>query len=117
MSAAPARVLIIEPDGAMSLRTITPDLPTLQALVDGPIEAVTMFGTQPWVAYCDEEGKLSGKSLNIAATRLARTLGWRADDVLVGPVVFLGLDDEGAEIDVPGHVLAVADAFGSIERG
>jgi Domain of unknown function (DUF3846) len=74
---------------------------TLRGLLnDGYLEGIRGDG---WFAYCDEEGKLKGLPVNLLATGIARTHGWRAgDDMLCGPVVFLGPpDNNGDETSAP----------------
>jgi hypothetical protein len=83
-------------------------LKLLQEAVGGYIEAVPYFSTyegEPCVAFCNENGKLDGLSLNIRATEawdigmggpLAR--GGRAmSDVLVGDVIIITGDVEMLE--------------------
>lgn len=94
--------LIVQPDGVGVEGDVDPRLDSLQAVVEGPLEMVSLNGCH---LYCDEEGKLKGAAPNVAATLLARALGWRAQDVLGGPVIFLSLDADGDEADVPSHVL------------
>lgn len=85
-----------------------PTLDFLQAAVGGLIEAVPAFNTieqggqvAPCVAFCNEEGKLEGQTLNVPATALwlaaQRRDGVSIDDVLLGQVVILTGDDEFME--------------------
>jgi hypothetical protein len=60
-------------------------------------DTIESFGPSPdhwtrarWSCWCDEDGKPKGKAVNEYATNLARSAGWRLDDVVVGTVVFLG---------------------------
>jgi len=104
-------VLVIDADSSKQpeRRSITAD-GIGQALNGGMLEA---FGGGVWSGYCDEEGKFKGLPFNVRATRLARALGWRTDDVLCGPVVFLGdADENGADTSVTPQVLDAARALG-----
>ena len=84
------------------------------AIGGGWLEGVST-GADGWHGYCDEEGKLKGLDMNVAATAIARELGWRVDDVLCGPVIFLGDSGptgDGEEKDVPDVVLGAARLVG-----
>ena len=105
------RVLVIETSGAMTLRSIGPDLATFQKLVGGDLEAV--YG-QGWALFCDENGKVFGREANATATLLAHSLGWGVGDVLVGSVVFLGVGSGGREGDVPQAVIEAARRLGEV---
>lgn len=104
-----ARALIVASDGHAYVSSIATDLRTLQQLVGGWLESVTV---DDWHAYVDEEGKLKGSPVNRAADALAFVLGWRTGDLLCGPAVFLGHDDEGEEDDVPERVIDAARSLG-----
>lgn len=93
---------------------VEPTLEQLKVAVGGWLEGVSGADAD-WHAYCDEEGKLKGKSPNVAATRLARSLGWPIGDVIVGDVIFLGNGSDGQEADVPATVLDRARLLGMIE--
>ena len=63
----------------------TGQLEFLQGLVGGYIEMAVYYGKEVYAGViCDEEGKLTGKAVNVTATDSA---GY-AHDVLVGDVVF-----------------------------
>jgi Domain of unknown function (DUF3846) len=110
-----------EPD----IRSLTPDLTTLQMLVDGSVEAVYGYreidGTvsdQPRITfYLNDEGKLRGLPPNPLAT----ALWWHFNpsavhaDFLVGPVIVTGYDPAGHDTDVPEDVIdtIVALAYSS----
>ena len=99
--------LEVRVDGTVEVKSIEPELETLQAMVGGYIEGVTPPHGR-WTAYVDEEGLLKGLPLNRRATVMARQLG-AGDVILVGPAVFLGpADDEGYDTDVTAEVLASA---------
>ena len=68
-------------------------------------EMIEPFYVKGFHGYCDEEGKVSGKPLNIAATSIARQYGFPTDDVLCGDVIFLGEDREGHEADLPQAIM------------
>jgi hypothetical protein len=102
------KALLIRPFEAGELIEQDPELEELQRVVGGYIEGIgpreMPFG---WHAYCDDEGKLKGLPINQVATALALNLGWPHGDVLCGPVLFLGNDEEGDEADVPDIVVRV----------
>ncbi len=93
-----------ENDAAIEDRRIESGFEGLSELIGGDIEMVlTTFDRI--VAYCDENGKLRDLPVNRVATLLAMRLGWKPrNDVLVGPVVFCGINDEGEDTDVPERV-------------
>lgn len=86
-------VLRIPVDGPVRLLTVDDGLDSMQALVGGDIEMIQGPG---WSAFIDEEGKFKPLPLNRLATRVAGEVGWPGAgyDVLLGPVVFLGVPDE-----------------------
>ncbi len=100
----PVNALIVHPDGSVNSGPVVPSLDVLQGIVGGYIEHISGHG---WHAYCDEEGKLTGKPVNLVATRLAHAHGWPVGDVLVGTVVFLGDGPAGTEADVPVELLGL----------
>jgi len=68
-------------------------LAELQGYVGGYIEGIRL-NNGCW-AFCDEEGKLKGKSFNITATAACKALGWLSDDILVGDIIICN----GGEVD------------------
>lgn len=79
------------------------------ALEGGWLEAVSAPG---FLAYVDEEGKIKDLPVNRVATDYARLAGWVSDDVLCGPVVFLGpVDEEGNATAVTEDFLDIGDAL------
>lgn len=115
----PTKAVLVPVDAAPKLVEYS-TLEDLQALVGGYIEGVygryvdKMGNVSRWSAYCNEEGKLDGLALNNIATNLACHLGWSGcgEDVLCGPVVFIGgADENGDDIDVPDFVIQVAIAI------
>lgn len=70
------------PDSKLYSTLISNDLKNLQRFVDGYIEAVPVSANI--VMICNEEGKLRGMEPNF---------GWLGD-VIVGPVIFCGVDGE-----------------------
>jgi len=100
------RTLVVHTDGSHEVTQVEDQLTALQAAIGGGwIEGVSSAIDADWHAYCDEEGKLKGLPMNLVATTLAHALGWIADDVLVGDVIFLGNGEDGAEADVPERVI------------
>jgi hypothetical protein len=85
-------VLFVPADEAfgVELRTIDNTLEEFQAQVGGYIEGFHAYDVDDWFGYCDEEGKLKAKPVNVRATRLARSLGWTVYGRLNGDVFFVG---------------------------
>lgn len=75
------RVIIKEPGKAPRYEEIENDLETLQMIVGGYIETVTLYDT---VIICDEEGRLNGKAMN------CRLYGQQ----LCGTIIVAGIDGE-----------------------
>lgn len=112
MTLKPVKVLVIRPDATFDVRTIKPDLPTLQELVGGYIQAVT---TSQAVIWCNEEGKLRKAPFNRTATYLWWLLNPAAEgkDILQGCVFVTGpLDRHGNMTHIPDDVL---NEYGRIE--
>jgi hypothetical protein len=91
---------------AVRIETIDTQLTTLQALVEGDIEAVT-FGD--WHMYLNEEGKILGLPANIRAGHLVFEATQRLVDVYCGDVVFLGATEDGDEADAPAALIRLAE--------
>lgn len=97
-------VLAINADGTTDLTRLDDPvvLPHLRRIVGGHIEGVPMFDSVPvggrvrrCVAFCNEEGKLKGLPVNIAATRLWwHAVGRDPGDMLVGNVAVVWGDEE-----------------------
>lgn len=101
--------LIVHPDGITEARQLDPDLPTIQALVGGHIEAVSPADGD-WHAYVNEEGVWQGLPANPQATALAIAAGWAPlpGDFLKGTAVFLGDGPDGTETHCPAPLLHAA---------
>ena len=78
------KIIFKAPGRVPEIRDIDGSLKTLQELVGGNIEPITLHNGM--VILCDEEGKLRGKEPNIWLERIK--------DTLVGNVIFLGEDGE-----------------------
>lgn len=103
-------MLVVEPTGCRVLRA-DPELSTLQGLVGGWIEGVSVADAD-WFAFCNEDGKMMRLPVNSGATRLAEALGWESmGDYLSGTVVFVGRADPEST-DVPESVLTTARHLG-----
>lgn len=76
------RVLVKEPGKAAEMRTIENTLESLQKIVGGNIETVTMFADL--VIICNEEGRINGMPFNCEICG--------AD--FVGPIILAGVDGE-----------------------
>lgn len=97
--------LVIHTNGVSEQRPVDTNLSSLQAIVGGFIEAVTLPDCH---LYCNEEGKLTGLPFNQLASLFAWSLGWPRSDMLCGSVVFLGNGKAGEEAPLP---QAVFDRF------
>lgn len=82
-------VLRIEPYKPPFAKEIDPDLRSLQHEVEGPIEVTYPF-EDPVAIICNEEGKLNGMEMN----RALRDETGAVSDVLCGPFLIVGLDEE-----------------------
>ena len=76
------RVLIKEPGKAAEMRTIENTLESLQKIVGGYIETVTMFADL--VIICNEEGRIKRMPLNCEICGVD----------FVGPIILAGVDGE-----------------------
>lgn len=98
------RAVVIQPDGTATIEDADVSLSGLQAVVGGYIEAVGLKCPTPATAYINEEGKLEGLDVNLAATRIAHLM---PGDFIAGPMIVLGApDDEGDDTPVPDEVLS-----------
>lgn len=86
-------------------------LSDMQAAVGGYIE-LALTSLPGVIAYINEEGKLQGLPLNVAATAL---LKYPNDDFVVGNMLILGAPDKnGDDTDVPeGTLDAIVEIFQS----
>jgi hypothetical protein len=76
------------------------DLPTMQALVGGYIEAVGRG--LDWVGYADEDGKIKNKPYNPRATHaMAFMSGHNPNDPIAGDVIVVGVDKGGVSANIP----------------
>lgn len=78
------RVVYKRPGKTPKLLDIDGRLETLQSLVGGNIEPITMSGAGNVVCLCDENGKIYGRQPNFTLR----------NDVIVGSAVFIGADGE-----------------------
>jgi len=105
------KALVISVDGTTEIKTIKQDLDTLQDLVYGNLEFVSLdYGH----LYCNEDGYALGLSPNAKANALAKLVGWFPipGDYLKGTIVFLGTDYvEGNEDDVPDQILELCNTL------
>ena len=81
---------LLKVDGTIEQMGWKPSLEELQAAVGGYIEMVRTNNVG--YMYCNEEGKLLGLPVNIAATTMIEH-----DDVIRGDVVVMELDEEKEE--------------------
>ena len=71
-----------------TVREIDGDYDSIRSALDGWLEIAPTPGS-PFVMYCDEEGKIKGKPVNVRANTLAnRYRDW--NDPIAGDVVLVG---------------------------
>ena len=80
------KVLVKEPGKPAVFKEIEDDLKSMQELVNGHIEIVTINHDPEILLICNEEGKLERLEANFATFR---------NDFIVGNVFFARGDDEG----------------------
>lgn len=71
--------------------TIEDELEYYQTLVNGYIEVFDLYTFPDTVIICNEEGKLKGMKYNCTIE----------NEHLVGPIIFVGFNDEGDFVDCP----------------
>lgn len=76
------RVLVKRPGLPLRAEVVENTLRSMQELVDGPIECVTV--TEDLAIVCNEEGRIRGLSPSASILRMQ----------FVGPVAFVGVRDE-----------------------
>ena len=108
----PVAVLIPADASPVRLIRLPTTLPEMQAAVGGWLELVDAGPVDDparVVMWCDEEGKLKGRSPNVRATLAARYLigagGMDPSDILAGDVLITGADADGETTGVPAHAL------------
>lgn len=84
--------------------TIEAGLRTLQSLVGGDIQAITRGD---WQVYLNADA--ANLPPNLRAAQLLNDCGLDIAAITRGTAVFLGHGDHGAEADVPGHLIRLAD--------
>lgn len=89
------KVIVVEPFKAAYTKDIEGTLESMQAVVDGYIEAIYPFDDKVAIV-CDEEAKLTGKRANRA---LLDERG-RLQDIICGTFFIAGIGEEGFT-DVP----------------
>ncbi|MFP3581357.1 DUF3846 domain-containing protein [Arthrobacter sp. SIMBA_036] len=95
------------------IETIDAGLETLQALVAGNIEAVTV---DDWHFYLNEEGKIMQLAPNRRAAELMLEETGVLTDVYCGDVVLLGETADGDEADVPEHLIDTAQQLFGLQQ-
>jgi hypothetical protein len=101
-----AVIIPAEPDQPARVSMIEPTATTYQGIVGGWIQGI---GGDGWSAYVNEEGKLMGQSVNVAANNILAALGWvgAGRDFVVGPVVIVGPPNaKHDDTDLPDDILA-----------
>jgi hypothetical protein len=111
-------VLVVDVDRVRLVRIKATELSAWRDLVGGNLEAchpapVAEIGG--WFMYLNEDGERLGLGYNLRANILAQAGGWRGfpGDVLVGPVVFVGMiDGSSEEHDVPAALVELGLSLG-----
>jgi hypothetical protein len=101
-----AKVILIEVDGPPREVELPHGLTGLQAAVRGWIEGLPSPEGEGWVAYGNEEAKIEGMFPNLLAhALLVHIAGHNPADVLRGPVVLAGQDEDGEQVDIPADLM------------
>ena len=102
-----ATALLITPENSNTITEIDVNgLADLQELVGGWVEMVTL-NSEKWgnnAMYINEEGKMRGMDVNLAATHLSEI--W-PHDVIVGPAVIIGHTNDGELSDVTSEAIDI----------
>jgi hypothetical protein len=93
--------ILIDPSGRVDFIDIPNRLESIIEAVGSWVEVLEPTDVKTtWRAYCDEEGWIKQLPENPLATLLVRKLGWNNPARLVGPVLFLGVDNDGNDCGV-----------------
>ncbi len=93
-------VMLIEPVEIPIFTVIERTLENYQRIVDGLIEFTLVPGKKGVFIICNEEGKNNRLTLNRSLT-----LDGELFDVIAGPMIFVGTDDEGNTISLDYSVI------------
>jgi hypothetical protein len=99
--------IVIPHETRVGMQTVTfTELSDYQTTIGGYIEIVRING-HPLAIVADEEGKIKSLPINKRATSLWWLLApyGAGDDILVGDVAMLGVDDEGEITDTPANLV------------
>lgn len=112
MSDREVNAVILHEDGNAEIKYVNPYWTNVKDIIGGYLEGLSPVDTDgqygPWRGYCDEEGKLKGRPINVAANTILTALGWygAGTDIVVGTVILMGEEDEtGEAVDVPDATL------------
>lgn len=93
-------VVIVDPSVEPDIAEVTANYQTYQKIVGGYIQYLPTDDPE-MIAYIDEEAKLkSGHTRNKVGTEMFERVSpgfLSGDDYIAGTIVFIGLDEEGAE--------------------
>jgi len=92
------RVIIKKPFEPAVVKEIDDGLKPLQEIVGGYIESADLPNMYNVFGYCNDEGLINGMSPNIYRPE------WK--DVIFGPLVFCGADEEGESISLTDEQIA-----------
>lgn len=98
------KIIILSFEGTAEFKQHETNLDTLQGLVGGYIESISLPDADPcdWAAFCNEEGKLVDLPGNERATTLLYLLGGHnPQDLIRGDVILVGINEQGETVDVP----------------
>lgn len=98
------------------VKHIPDTLEAMQTAVGGFIQGLQLKGGDGTHVYINDEGKLQGLPVNVAATRFMHHYSLIApDDFIAGDMVVLGSDGEGGEADVPDWVIEAIKGLFPVE--
>lgn len=104
---------IIRPSGTVEVASISGNLESIQKIVGGYIEALTLRSNL--VLYFNEDGRGGD---NLVATRVARAYGYSLaqSDVISGTAVLIGVSEDGEEADVNSDAIRLVEAVAGVTR-
>ena len=100
-----AKTVIVTPDVQVAVRVVN----NFQAALGGYLEALPVG--EGFTVFIDEDGKAKGLPRNEKAESIVRAMLAKngrimlPGDYLVGPAIFVGIDDDGNAVDLPDAVI------------
>ncbi len=99
------KTVIVRPDVQVAVRVVN----DFQAALGGYLEALPVG--EGFTVFIDEDGKAKGLPRNERAESIIRAMLAKNDqtmlpcDHIVGPAIFVGIDEEGNACDLPASVI------------